>query len=205
MRESFSNRPASTQSSATSERDRALTEGLCGGDPEAFDAAVREYWPRLIAYATRLLDHTRGQADDVVQEALVRLWEHRRELRPSTGSLPYLYRLVRNLALDECRQHTTRRRWLESDSAQPRHPATPLEVVEVEELRMATARAIDRLPPRRREVFVLAHLHDLSYREIADIMGISSQTVANQLSAALADLRASLGAFLTESLDPAHR
>ncbi len=52
------------------------------------------------------------------------------------------------------------------------------------------------LPPRRREVFVLRCVHGLSYREIAGIMDTSTQTVANQLSHALATLRVSLGSAL---------
>jgi RNA polymerase sigma-70 factor (ECF subfamily) len=52
--------------------------------------------------------------------------------------------------------------------------------------------AITALPERRREIFVLSRYHGLSYREIAEVLEISPQTVANQLSAALATLRESL-------------
>jgi RNA polymerase sigma factor (sigma-70 family) len=48
------------------------------------------------------------------------------------------------------------------------------------------------MPARRREIIVLRCVHDLSYREIADVMNIAQQTVANQLSSALATLRTSL-------------
>ncbi len=56
--------------------------------------------------------------------------------------------------------------------------------------------AIEGLPPRRREVFTLGYLHGFKHDEIAAIMHVSGQTVKNQMSAALADLRRSLRPFL---------
>jgi RNA polymerase sigma-70 factor (ECF subfamily) len=134
----------------------------------------------------------------------MRVWQHRDELRVATSVLPYLYRVVRNLAVDERRKQATQRRWFETSPPEHRSPPTPLEVLEADETRSATERAIAQLPPRRREVFVLAHQHDLTYRQIADIMAISPQTVANHLSAALSDLRAALSPVLTEQMDPAN-
>jgi len=61
-----------------------------------------------------------------------------------------------------------------------------------DDLRAALERAIATLPPRRREVFLLRVVHDLSYKEIAGVMGTSAQTVANQLSSALRELRTTL-------------
>jgi RNA polymerase sigma factor (sigma-70 family) len=66
------------------------------------------------------------------------------------------------------------------------------DAVEQEELRAALDRVVGALPRRRREVFLLRCVHGLSYREIAGIMDTSTQTVANQLSHALATLRRSL-------------
>jgi RNA polymerase sigma-70 factor (ECF subfamily) len=68
----------------------------------------------------------------------------------------------------------------------------PRDRIETEQLRSALDREIALLPERRREILVLRCVHDLSYKEIADVMNIAQQTVANQLSSALATLRVSL-------------
>jgi RNA polymerase sigma-70 factor, ECF subfamily len=68
--------------------------------------------------------------------------------------------------------------------------------VEENELLRYFERAVSHLPPRRQEIFVLARAHGLSHQEIAEVMKISPQTVANQMSAALADLRQALGPLL---------
>ena len=76
-------------------------------------------------------------------------------------------------------------------------PTVPArDTVEAEQLRSALDREISLLPARRREIVVLRCVHDLSYKEIAEVMNIAPQTVANQLSSALATLRLSLRELL---------
>jgi len=73
------------------------------------------------------------------------------------------------------------------------HGPSPLDDTEIREVRDAISRAIQALSPRRREAFILFHVRDLSCKEVAHIMDVRPQTVANYLQAALADLRKSLG------------
>jgi RNA polymerase sigma-70 factor (ECF subfamily) len=75
--------------------------------------------------------------------------------------------------------------------------ADPSATLEAAELEVAVSQAIQRLPPRRREIFELARFHGRRYHEIAVIAGISVQTVANQMSAAITQLRRSLSRFET--------
>lgn len=72
---------------------------------------------------------------------------------------------------------------------------TPLQDIESEEFRRAVLAALEKLPPRRREAFTLFYLRDLTYCEVAEVMGIQQQSVANHLQAALAELRSALGPF----------
>jgi RNA polymerase sigma-70 factor (ECF subfamily) len=99
-----------------------------------------------------------------------------------------LFRLARNIAISEHRHLQTEARvaTIVADS-QPGH--CDIDQLPDDELRQILEREISALPPRRREVFLLRVVHDLSYKEIAAIMGTSSQTVANQLSSALTTLR----------------
>lgn len=174
------------------ERDRHLMGGVRLGEASAFDELLRIYWDPLVSYADSLLESI-DAAEDVVQETFIRVWERRSDWSARGSVRSYLYRITRTVALNEHRRRRVRKKWLgrgrvEKPSASP----TPLQMVEGEEMDVAIDEALAALPDRRREVFTLARLHDLSYREIADLMQISPQTVANQMSAALADLRRSL-------------
>lgn len=185
MRESgFAPAPDPTPGAA-----RSLMERLAAGDDSAFDALVRQHWVALVAYADRILG-SRDAAEDVVQETMLRVWQQRATWTPTDRLRSLLYRITRNLSLNERRNAKVReRRGAPGSDFDARPSESPLELVERREIRDAVARALDSLPPRRREVFVLSRYHGHSYREIAEIMDISPQTVANTMSAALDELR----------------
>jgi RNA polymerase sigma-70 factor (ECF subfamily) len=131
----------------------------------------------------------RDAGKDVAQSAFIRLWQRRAEWRP--GSVrAYLIRLARNLCLDDARKNDVRTRLSHAvrDALSPVWP-TPADSLDEEELRLAVDQAIQALPPRRREVFILAYLQGLSYHDIAEVLGVSPSTVSNQLVAAVKELR----------------
>lgn len=178
--------------------DATLMERVHRGDHSAFEIIVTRYWSLLVPYAARLLSDA-AAAKDVVQEALIRVWSHRREWRPGPPRT-FLYRLTRNLALDELRRRRVRERWTEDMRGMREQEALeapgPGELVEEKELIAIVERAIAALPERRREVFTLAYRHGFTYEEIAELMGVARQTVANQMSAALAEVRRTVEPFL---------
>jgi len=177
---------------ASSESKAALIERLRQGDVAAFDAFIRERWPRLFCY---LLDRVRMRdvAEDIAQEALARLWERRRTLDASSSAVAWLYQTARNLAVDELRKLEVRRRWRDAQPAgESASPPTPLQLAEHQDVLEALRRALDALPDRRREAFTLVHIHHLSIRAASEVMGNAPQTVANQVAAAVAELRTAL-------------
>jgi RNA polymerase sigma-70 factor (ECF subfamily) len=172
---------------------------ICDSDVSALDELLRCYWSPIVHYAERMLGGT-DAAEDIAQQVFIQLWQRRSEWHFTGSVQSYLYRVARNLALNEQRHQSMRQRW--SDRVRlrgQRRPVQPDQEVEGRELRTAVDAAIAALPERRREVFILARFQGLSYREIAEVMGISTQTVANQLSAALADLRNELAGFLDDA------
>jgi RNA polymerase sigma-70 factor, ECF subfamily len=166
-------------------------------DAEALDRLLLQFWHPLVAYVSRLLGDTEA-AEDVVQRAFVRLWERGHTVPAGDDVRPFLYRVVRNLASNEWRRQQTQRSWLEEESVLLSPMAMPSQEVEEDELAAALAAAVERLPARRREVFVLSRYHALSNAQIADVLSIAPQTVANQLVSALRELRVMLGPYLDE-------
>lgn len=187
------------------ERDPSPARGSSGalarGDAAAFAELLEDHWLPLVRYAMRLLG-TRDLAEDAVQDAFVRLWEKRTRIDPKRPVQSYLYRILRNRVLDEVRRERFRDARTPLLKAAAAVPPTPSQVTEAEDLECAAARAIDALPQRRREVFVLAHLNNLSYKEIAQIMQITPRTVANHMSLALSELRSVLQPFVDDRLGP---
>lgn len=172
-------------------RVHGLLERLHAGDASALDELLRVYWQPLVRYAYTLLGNL-DAAEDAVQNVFVRLWHGRTNWRGIESIRAYLYRSTRNQALNEQRRLKVQADWAEEYRGEARAPTTPPETLEQQELHSAIEAAVASLSPRRREVFLLFIGHSLSYREIGAIMGISYQTVANHMSAALRYLRTSL-------------
>ena len=175
--------------------DATLIRGLQANDSRVLQTLLESYWPPLVAFAQRTLAGS-GDPEDVVQTAFVRLWSRRASLREQGSVKALLYTIVRNACLDELRKRT-RRDKAEESARPPDPPRTPYEDVHGAELQRVAAAAVSHLPERRREVFRLVREEGLSYQEVAELMDLSSQTVANHMSLAMADLRTALKPFLS--------
>lgn len=164
-------------------------------DAEAMGELLQTHWHPLVAYVSRLLGDVPA-AEDVVQQAFVRLWERGHVVPEGDEARPFLYRVVRNLAANEWRRQQTHRSWMDEEAALPVAVDLPSMAVEEGELAAALAAAVERLPARRREIFVLSRYHSLSNVQIADVLSIAPQTVANQLVSALRELRMMMAPYL---------
>jgi RNA polymerase sigma-70 factor (ECF subfamily) len=162
---------------------------------DSFDALVRAHYGRLCNFAYRFTG-SRDVAEDIVQDVLLRIWR-RREGFDLRDPLPYLYQAVRNQAASYRRQHGVRERWRNRVSCEAPKvaPDGGAELVAAD-LADAAALAIQRLPERCRLVFTMSREQDLSYAEIARLLGISVKTVETQMGRALRQLRAQLASYL---------
>jgi RNA polymerase sigma-70 factor (ECF subfamily) len=169
---------------------------LCRDDTRALEVVLSRYWTLVVDYIARLT-RSEDAAEDVAQRAFCQLWDRRAQWGAAGSLRALLCRIARNYAVSEHRRQLADDRsvatFFELHSPAP---ASPHDRGDAEDLRSLIDREIARLPERRREILVLRCYHDLSYKEIADVMDIAEQTVANQLSKGLATLRRSLGPIL---------
>lgn len=153
-----------------------------------------EHHGELCTFACRYLTSDDAAAD-VVQEVFVRVWSRRSERRLDDISRAYLYRAVRNEALNR-RKARERRSAGESGLLRRRQSSSPDEELRERELAADLERAISELPPRCREIFLLVREDGLTYRETADVLDLSESTVATQMGRALRKLRRKLSDWL---------
>ena len=181
--------PPGDRSSPSAEQDGELLRRLANDEIEALDEAFARFWAPIVSYLMGLLK-SREAAEDIAQDAFCRLWERRALLR-SDGSLRgFLYQVARNMAISEHRSENVRQRALTALKLEP--PTFAHIEMQYDGLSGELKRAIRSLPERRREILILHCIHGLTYKEIARLLGIAPQTVANQFSAALDDLRRGL-------------
>jgi RNA polymerase sigma-70 factor (family 1) len=180
--------------------DRALVERIRSGDAAAYEHLLREHWAPLVRFARRMLPGA-DDPQDVVQDVFVRLWRRREALKTDGSVRALLFTMTRNAALDEIRRQGRRDR---AAAAQDPRRSTPLpsQDLAADELAAAAREAVAALPPKRQSVFRLVREEGLSYAEVAEVMNVSPQTVANQMSLAMADLRKALRNHLPEEIAP---
>ncbi|SMD00114.1 RNA polymerase, sigma subunit, ECF family [Primorskyibacter flagellatus] len=155
--------------------DDALLVLYANGDAAAARALTTRLTPKVLGHAYRMLGD-RAEAEDVAQEAMLRLWRIAAEWRQGEAKVTtWLYRVVANLCTDRLRK----RRSVDIDSVpEPEDPAIGAEqglqqVARAEALQTA----LDSLPERQREAVVLRHIEGLGNPEIAEIMDISPRAV----------------------------
>jgi RNA polymerase sigma-70 factor (ECF subfamily) len=175
--------------------DEQLLSRAAQGNQDALDELFRRY--RLVAYrvAFRLLGHE-ADALDAVQEAFVKALTHLSGFQGRSSFKTWLLRIVSNAALDLGRQRS-RREGVSMDALGPhrREGIEPLVepdpslALHREDLRRALCLALDQLPTAQRQTFVLHAEAELSYREVADVLGISIGTVMSRLYYARQKLR----------------
>jgi RNA polymerase sigma-70 factor (ECF subfamily) len=173
---------------------RELIERLRAGDVSALDVVLAGHWAPLVSYLTGVLGSS-DAAQDIAQEAVWRLWQRRDQLRGDGSVRGFLYQVAHNLGVSERRRLRARARAIEVVRQEGPTATPPTELAD-EPLDAALERAIRELPRRRREILLLRSVNGLSYKEIAQTLGIAPQTVGNQLSAALATLRQVLAHML---------
>jgi len=183
------------------ERERTWIDGVQNGDEEAFEQMFRAYYPQLCRFAAEYVDSP-NRARDLVQDVFLRIWERRREWTLRRSLKAYLYRAVRNRALNEVRHQDTKHE-VEADleyRTDGRDRRTAVDAVHAGGLSAEVEEAIRALPERRRVAFLLHRRHGLTYREIARAMGITPKTVENQIGRALKALREKLAPVFSREL-----
>lgn len=184
--------------SDNSDRDQQLAARIRVGDLDAFEQVFRAYYEPLRRFA---LGYTRSPdtAEDVVQDVMIGTWERRAEFASRTTVAGYLFRAARNRALSMLahdavvRKHADETALLDPAAA----PATD-ELVFATELERAAHDKIEALPRRVREVYRLRRDNGLSNPEIADVLGITVQTVYVQLGRAMKALHGALAPWIDD-------
>lgn len=186
-----------------SEDDRTAFARISRSDSSAFVALFRRYYDALCAYAEGFVASA-DDAEEVVSEVFVRIWQGRKRLGVLVSVKGYLYAATRNVALNHLRRRDAEDRAIGRASLEGELPGmsapsagAPADVL-ARDLERAIDDAVANLPARRREIFLLHRQHGLTYAEIATALDLSPKTVENHMGLALRDLRDRLAPYLED-------
>jgi len=176
-----------------------LLQAMQRGDESAFDTLFRAFYAPLCRYACSLTNGDMDEAEDVVQQVFVKLWEQRAALEVQWSVKAYLYKMVHNRCLNRLRDARIRERYKAHHAEELEQGHLPQPGAETE-LNERIQQALATLPTECRRVFELSRFEELKYREIADQLGISIKTVETQMGKALRLMRTELADYLVTIL-----
>ena len=156
--------------------DEALLVAFGHGDAQAARDLTERLAPRLLAYCARLLAGDRAEAEDVTQEAMLRLWKIAPEWRQGEAKVTtWLFRVASNLCTDRLRK----RRGVALDAVpEPEDDAASAEDrLQTAARAQALEKALAELPERQRQAVVLRHIEGFSNPQIAEVMDIGVEAV----------------------------
>ncbi|MCI5046419.1 MAG: RNA polymerase sigma factor [Aquisalinus sp.] len=177
---------------AVHDPDLEYVRRVAKGDAAAARVLVDAYGDRLMAVAYRMLG-TRDAAEDIVQEAFIRMWKHACNWQPETAVFStWLHRVTINLCYDRLRKASTRYEHAAGDDLPDSADtsADSLQVLEESERAVLLRAALERLPERQKTAVVLCHFEEMTNAEAADIMEVSVQALESLLARARRGLKA---------------
>jgi RNA polymerase sigma-70 factor (ECF subfamily) len=178
--------------------DNQLTAKPIFESEASFEAAFKEFYTPLYRIVYPILKN-KDTSEDVVQDLFVRLWNKRQSITISSSLKSYLYRAAINSAFDHLDKY--KREVNMGDQPLKNEPMVvggTEDYIAGKETASYIAKAMEKLPPACRTVFLMSREEEMSYQEIADSLQISIKTVENQIGKALKILRAELKPHLKD-------
>jgi RNA polymerase sigma-70 factor (ECF subfamily) len=177
-------------------QEHILIERFKSGDQLAFEQIFRFYYPGLVVFASQyVMDEE--DAEEIVQDFFVRLWQKKDQVNPTETLKPYLFTSIKNRSLNFLYQKKHKEKLvhklLETSRTSLLYQS---DLYVTSELQEAIRKAIGALSPKCREVFILSRINGLKNEDIANKLNLSKRTVETHVSNALKQLRSDLKDYI---------
>jgi len=186
--------------------DFELMARIGTGDHGAFRSLVERHQNTVVGTVAKMLGSP-NDAEDIAQQVFLRIWRNARRYRPDAKFTTYLFTITRNLVFNEIRRRARKKEVSAEEREETSHhqiAASPEHQPDSEllqaELRQAVDEAIASLPETQRMAVVLRRYEQLSYEEIATVLGLSVSAIKSLLFRARGTLKEALSQYLNDAL-----
>lgn len=182
-----------------SSREKQLIKQLKSSSHKAFAEIYNQYSKRVYAFSIKSLKNN-SEAESTVQTIFLRLWEHREELNEELSLIAYLFKLTKNHIININKRKIYKDILIEYLKENSESHIDLNKNIDYKDILRFVEKSIEELPERRKEIFLLNRNDGLTYREIAQKLDISENTVDTQIRNALNLLRQNLTDEFGENL-----
>jgi len=159
-----------------------------------FEQLFNEYYSELCRFAISFVKDN-DSAEDIVQQVFINLWNKRNEIDNDKPIKAYLLSSIKNRCINYLRDNKKYRSYYLDVEAELEIPVNEKDLISEEYFNEKVQTAIDKLPEKCREIFMLCRFEEMKYKEIAKKLNISQKTVEAQMSKALKIMREELKEF----------
>jgi RNA polymerase sigma-70 factor (family 1) len=178
-------------------QERTICESIRNGDQKAFELVFKKFYGNLCAYANQIL-YDQDMAEEIVQELFFQVWQKREALMVEVSLKSYLYRAVHNSCLNHIKHNKIKIAYQQYAKDQNSNITFgQQEAMEAEEFLGVVRKAIAKLQPGRKKIFMMIRYEQRRYKEVAELLGISVKTIENQMGKAMQFLRTELKSYFT--------
>jgi RNA polymerase sigma-70 factor (ECF subfamily) len=162
--------------------ERELMQRCVEGDRQAFATLYCHYAPLLYKAVYPLTNKSKEDTEEIIQELFVKIWDRRDNMLTIQSFRPFIFRLARNKVIDWYRKNESKKSFCTFYSESHRDEAVSVtDDLLFEEYYAIAMEAIDKLPSRQKQIFILRQTEGLSLSEIAEKLRISLHAVKKQL------------------------
>lgn len=169
--------------------DVRLMQAIQKGDKKAFNQLMSRHLNRLHAFAQRLLGDA-GEAEDVVQETFLRVWQKAGQWQPGAARVTtWLHSIAHNLCIDRLRRRKPSSGLEEAAELQSETHEQPAQQLQQHQVTQHLQMAMQKLPETQRSALLLCHYQGLSNKEAAELLSISLSALESLLARARRNLK----------------
>jgi len=161
------------------------------GSSLAFKELYRQYAHRVFSFAKKYENNIQ-ECEGIVQTVFLKLWENRSQLNADQSLKAYLFKLTKNILINRIKKNLHKNEYTTYLKNNPMLLQEPYHDINYRELTRIVEQIIDSMPERRRRIFLLSRNEGLTYKEIAEKLNITENTVDTQVRNALNYLREQL-------------
>jgi len=169
---------------------KEVVDRIKHSDMTAFDEVYRLYCHKLYGFVHHIIK-SESDAEEIVQEVFVKLWESRHKLETFRSFDGYIFTIAYNTSISLLRRRVSEKKYLEQFlfTENEEYASETADEIQFIQLKDKLNVILEQLPPRQKEVFYLNREKGLTYREIAEKLGISENTVEIHMGRALKQLK----------------
>ena len=184
-----------------SDEEKLLVSLMKAGNSYAFEKLYFRYCKKLYNFIFSICKN-KEDAEGLVQLVFMKVWEKRTQLDPEQSFSGYIFRIAKNDLLNRIKKKINERVYVDYLLSRPEDLSNSVEKnINFLELNLEIERLLTHVPEKRRKIFQLSRMEGLTYREIADQLNISVNTVNTQISKTLEELRDRLADEVFPSLN----